>query len=125
MAKSLFHRAIINSGAAVGPWAPANISIGLDSSARYMSAVGAKTVDDLRRMDLHTLMVGNGNGTGVWEGIVAVDGAVMTQNVDVAWSTGDLNMDALVIGVDTADGLVEYPYTALYTGYTVLVLSIL
>ena len=120
VARGLFHRAIVSSGAAVGPWSPSNVSTGLASSALYMDAVGAKTVDDLRRMDLQTIMTGNQTATSmatrVWGGVIAVDQVVMNQSVATAWSSGALNMDALIVGVDTADGLAEYPYTAIYTG---------
>lgn len=105
LAKGLFHRAIIDSGVAYGPWDVRSTAAGIKDYDSWMRLLNVSTVEELRQLNASAIMQHPMLG-----GSPAIDGKVLLSDPKIAWQTGGLHIDALMLGMDTADGLAEWPY---------------
>jgi len=122
-AAGLFGQAIIESGQCTHPgrlgWGPGNISAGLAAGAAFLAAVGAADIAALRAAPLDVL-VSTPYGTaadGATPPIYYLDNHTFPGDLTprALWQTGRLNARAVLMGFNTADGLVGWPFiTASY-----------
>jgi para-nitrobenzyl esterase len=117
-AKGLFRQAIIESGQCTDRgwtgWAPGNVSDGLAAGLHFLTATNAHTVDGLRNASLATLVntpYGSTAG-GRTPPIYYVDNHTFAAGTSPrdAWKAGQLNVRTLLLGFNTADGLVGWPF---------------
>lgn len=109
LAKGLFHRAIVQSGSCISrDWGPTNPTQGDSFVLAMLDAVGASSLEDLRNATKFPTEV------FVWpkvDGRVGLPtfGDVEAMPVDPreAFAHNDLNVNALLIGATTYDGLVR------------------
>lgn len=117
LAKGLFHRAIIDSGVAYGPWGTRSTAAGLKDYDSWMRSLNISTVEELRQLNASAIMLHYETITKCHgchgRTIPSIDGKVLLSDPTIAWAmagSGGLNMDALMLGMDTADALAEWPY---------------
>eukprot|EP00035_Acanthoeca_spectabilis_P037873 m.48109 g.48109 ORF g.48109 m.48109 type:complete len:553 (+) comp8898_c0_seq1:92-1750(+) len=117
-AAGLFSQAIIESGQCVDKgysgWAPGNVSEGLAAGQHFLAAVGAADIAALRKLSLTTLVHAPYGVTpsGAWPPIYYNDNATFTDAASprALWTAGKLNAKRLLVGFNTADGMVGWPF---------------
>lgn len=115
LSSGLFHQSIIESGECISGWGPGTTEEGWQAGKDLMAFLQTSTIGELRAMDAATLsrdaiLYGySASGPGA-HAPYFVDGHVHTANPGVAWKAGSLHGSALLIGANTADGLLERPY---------------
>eukprot|EP01084_Bolivina_argentea_P112646 200889_1 len=111
LAKGLFSRAIIESGACNGPWGTANTSDGLAFSNKRLQNAGYP-IDNLTYLrDIPAEEFQFKVASLVWD--TAVDDLILTQQPIITYSNlnkNTLNVDKLIVGFNTMDGIVGFPW---------------
>mmetsp|Transcript_19392 Transcript_19392/g.68659 ORF Transcript_19392/g.68659 Transcript_19392/m.68659 type:complete len:551 (-) Transcript_19392:103-1755(-) len=113
LARGLFRRAILESGACTGTeWGPSdNATAAFEFATWYASTLGAKSVADLQDASKYptSKFVGWPSGMQVPAGLhsysTCVDGHVLPAHPRALYTSGPLNVDAIMIGANTFDGL--------------------
>jgi len=108
LAKGLFHRAIVDSGVVYGPWGFATLAQGTAVGEKWMKAVNASSIADLRKLNSSEVL--RSYNAVQLRCQPSIDNKVMPNNPKDNWMNGTLNVDALIMGMDTADALAEWPY---------------
>ena len=107
LAKGLFHRAIVQSGSCISrDWGPTNPTQGDSFLPAMLDAVGASSLDDLRnatKFPTELFVWPKVNGR---VGLPTFGDATMPVDPREAFVRNDLNINALLIGATTFDGLV-------------------
>jgi len=76
----------------------------LADSQRWMQSLNVSTFEELRTLNASTIVMGEGT---IWQ--PSWDGKVLSRDPREDWEQGNINVNALMIGMDTADGLAGWP----------------
>eukprot|EP01084_Bolivina_argentea_P165346 287263_1 len=106
----MFQRAIIQSGSCTGSWGPVNISEGLNATNVMLNQHNWPTdINKLRKLPASEF--------AIYWGTTSIDGLVLTDlpsNIYSNLNNGNnvFNVDKVILGFDSTDGLVSYPWFA-------------
>eukprot|EP00933_Yihiella_yeosuensis_P028557 TRINITY_DN2238_c1_g3_i1.p1 TRINITY_DN2238_c1_g3~~TRINITY_DN2238_c1_g3_i1.p1 ORF type:complete len:554 (+),score=114.34 TRINITY_DN2238_c1_g3_i1:99-1760(+) len=109
LAEGLFQRSIIESGSCVGNWGSGSLQQGFDAGRKFMSQINATSISDLRKLSPEILakpVYGLNFDPKSGHAAYFIDDWVQKEPADVAWAAGRIHGSSLMIGLNSADGLV-------------------